>query len=117
MAGGEGTRMKPFTDLFPKPLIPIKGKPIIDLIIEKFSNFNIKKFTLSVRTKSKILKTYLSEKIQKSKLCRGKKTFRYCRKFKSFKRKFNEDFLLTNCDILADIDLESFYNFHKKITI
>ena len=42
MAGGEGTRMKPFTDLFPKPLIPIKGKPIIDLIIEKFSNFNIK---------------------------------------------------------------------------
>ena len=115
MAGGEGTRMKPFTDLFPKPLIPIRGKPIIDLIIEKFSNFNIKKFTLSVRTKSKILKTYLSEKKYKNlNYVEEKKPLGTVGSLSLLKRKFNEDFLLTNCDILADINLESFYNFHKK---
>ena len=29
MAGGKGTRLKPFTNILPKPLIPIKNKPII----------------------------------------------------------------------------------------
>ena len=39
MAGGEGTRLKPFTNLLPKPLIPIKGKPIIDLILENLVQY------------------------------------------------------------------------------
>ena len=34
MAGGQGLRMKPFTDVLPKPLIPIKGIPIIQIIIK-----------------------------------------------------------------------------------
>ena len=33
MAGGEGSRMKPFTHILPKPLIPINEKPIIEHII------------------------------------------------------------------------------------
>ena len=37
MAGGKGTRLYPFTSVLPKPLIPINGKPIIQLIIEKLN--------------------------------------------------------------------------------
>ena len=44
MAGGEGTRLKPFTDLLPKPLVPLKDKPIIDHIIDRFSKNNVKNF-------------------------------------------------------------------------
>ena len=36
MAGGKGSRLKPFTEILPKPLIPIGDKPVIDHIIEKF---------------------------------------------------------------------------------
>ena len=36
MAGGKGSRLSPFTNILPKPLIPIKGKPVIDYIIENF---------------------------------------------------------------------------------
>jgi len=39
MAGGRGTRGKPFTDYFPKAMIPIEGKPLIDHIISHVSSF------------------------------------------------------------------------------
>ena len=37
MAGGKGVRLKPFTSVLPKPLIPVDEKPIIEHIIEKFT--------------------------------------------------------------------------------
>ena len=36
MSGGKGTRLKPFSNILPKPLMPINNRPIIELIIEKF---------------------------------------------------------------------------------
>ncbi len=115
MAGGEGTRMRPFTDLFPKPLIPIKGTPIIDSIIKKFAYSNIKNFIISVRAKSKILKTYLVEKKYKNlKFLEEKKPLGTVGSLSLLKGKIKEDFFLSNCDILADINIENFYNYHKQ---
>ena len=45
MAGGKGTRLKPFSDILPKALIPLNRKTIIDNIIDKFISFGTKKFT------------------------------------------------------------------------
>jgi mannose-1-phosphate guanylyltransferase len=39
LAGGRGTRGKPFTDFFPKAMIPIEGKPLIDHVVEYLSSF------------------------------------------------------------------------------
>ena len=39
MAGGQGARGKPFTDYFPKAMIPIEGKPLIDHILSHVSSF------------------------------------------------------------------------------
>lgn len=41
LAGGKGTRARPFTDFFPKALIPVDGKPLIDHIIGFLSSFKI----------------------------------------------------------------------------
>ena len=54
MAGGEGTRLKPFTRILPKPLIPVKDKTVIEKIIGNFTKFGAKKFIISVNYKSKI---------------------------------------------------------------
>ncbi|MGI0002597.1 MAG: nucleotidyltransferase family protein [Nitrosopumilaceae archaeon] len=40
LAGGRGTRGKPFTDYFPKAMIPIEGKPLIDYIVKYASSFD-----------------------------------------------------------------------------
>ena len=55
MAGGMGKRLLPFTEVLPKPLIPVQGKPVVDHIIENFQLFGIKKFFLTLNFKSKIL--------------------------------------------------------------
>lgn len=39
LAGGRGTRGKPFTDYFPKAMIPVEGKPLIDHIVSYVSSF------------------------------------------------------------------------------
>ena len=41
IAGGKGSRLEPFTEILPKPLIPINGKTVIEIIIEKFNNYKI----------------------------------------------------------------------------
>ena len=48
MAGGKGTRLQPFTDVLPKPLIPIKKKTVIERIITGFTNYGINKFFISI---------------------------------------------------------------------
>ena len=49
MSGGVGKRLLPFTEVLPKPLIPIKGKPVVDHIIDNFKLFGIKKFFSNVK--------------------------------------------------------------------
>lgn len=41
LAGGKGTRARPFTDYFPKAMIPVDGKPLISYIIKHLSSFDI----------------------------------------------------------------------------
>ena len=44
MAGGKGTRMDPFTKILPKPLLPIGDKTVVEMIIESFVEYGIKRF-------------------------------------------------------------------------
>ena len=55
MAGGKGTRLRPITNDCPKPLLPINGKPILEIILEQCINSGIRNFYISVH--------YLAEKI------------------------------------------------------
>ena len=53
MAGGVGTRMKPFTEILPKPLVPFKGKPMILNIMDNFKKYNFNNFTITINKKKK----------------------------------------------------------------
>ena len=61
MAGGKGTRLKPFTNVLPKTLIPINGRTVIELITESFTNSGVKEFFISINFKGKILKAFFEE--------------------------------------------------------
>ena len=59
MAGGLGSRLKPLTNVIPKPLIPIGEKTIIEYIIDRFEAVGCDEFYCSVNYKAEILKYYL----------------------------------------------------------
>ena len=115
MAGGKGSRLKPFTQLLPKPLVPIKEKPIIDHLIDRFLEYKIKKIILSINDKSNILKAYFSNSSRKNiSFIEEKKPLGTAGSLYLLKNKINKDFLLTNCDILTDVEINNFYSFHKN---
>ena len=94
MAGGKGLRLKPFTEIFPKPLISIGNKTAIDHVIDNFIDKGFNNFIFSINYKSKLIKAYLEEKKRKKqnkyKIYRRKKTTwdGWC--FKNNKQKNNK---------------------------
>ena len=57
----ERTRLAPFTNVLPKPLIPVHDKPIIEHIIQRFYEIGCQEFYITVNYKSGILKAYINE--------------------------------------------------------
>ena len=47
LAGGKGTRLRPLTAIFPKPLVPLGHKPIIDVLLNKLKQTGLKEITIS----------------------------------------------------------------------
>ena len=115
MAGGKGTRMEPFTNVLPKPLVPINEKPVIEHIIEKFTLFGAKNFYLTVNYKSRILKSFFLElKPNYSvKFFDETKPLGTVGGLKSHQKKFKNSFFVTNCDVIVDADYKDILNFHK----
>ena len=115
MAGGQGTRLKPLTEILPKPLVPINGKPIIEHIIDNFNYFNFTNINLILNHQSKLIKSYFSSINKKYNL----KCFTEPKKMGTVggvvyaKKKLSDDFILTNCDTIFKLDYIKFYNTHK----
>lgn len=116
LAGGKGERMQPFTKVLPKPLLPIRDKTVIDIILEKFSSIGIKTFTVMINYKGNLIKGYLSSQ-------KKYKIEYYTEKFPLGtagslsilnKKKLSEDFFVSNCDIVIQGDLNKILEFHKK---
>jgi len=116
MAGGKGTRMEPFTKVLPKPLVPIHEKPIIEHIVERFTEIGCSKFYMSVNYKGKILKAYFEE-LQPNydvTFIDEKEPLGTVGSLQYLKGKFDKSFFVTNCDIIIKTDYVSLYEFHQK---
>lgn len=116
MAGGQGTRLEPFTKILPKPLIPIGDKTIIEVIINKFLDYHVENFYLSLNYKAKIIKSYFEELQPKYKI-----TYLYEDKplgtaggLKQLEGKIANDILITNCDIIIEADYANLIKHHKE---
>ena len=58
LAGGLGTRLRPLTDSTPKPLLPIKGKPMIHHHIENFKRYGVSNIILSIGYKAEQIREH-----------------------------------------------------------
>ena len=114
MAGGKGTRLEPFTNVLPKPLVPINEKPVIEHIIEKFIKSKFNNFFITLNYKSKILKAYFQEKKPKFKLSfiDEPKPLGTAGGLSLLESKLKKPFIVTNCDIIINVNFEDLMNFH-----
>lgn len=117
MAGGLGTRMQPLTNVIPKPLIPLKNKTIIEIIIDKFKSFGIFNFYLTVNYKHEMIKQYfdsIPNKSYKIEYFLEDKPLGTAGSLKLFTNKINTTFFVSNCDILIEQDYREIYKYHTE---
>jgi glucose-1-phosphate cytidylyltransferase len=119
LAGGKGTRLGEYTKLIPKPMVKIKGKPIITYIIRHFYKFGVREIIIATGYKHKVIKEYFKKKNFKNLSIRvvntGLNTLTGLR-LKKLNKYFNTDetFYLTYGDGVSDIDIKKLLKFHKK---
>ena len=119
MAGGYGKRSHPLTKKIPKPMLPVKGKPLLEVILKKISNQGFKDIYISTHYKHKIITDYFKDgsklkldiKYIYEKLARGT-----AGSLKILKKKLDNsnNILLMNSDILTDAKLDQLLLFHEN---
>lgn len=116
MAGGEGKRLDPFTRILPKPLIPLGNQPIIEIIMDKFAQFGMKNFFISVNTKAKMIKSYFEDSSKKYNISyiEEDKPLGTAGALRFLEGKLKTPFFISNCDIIVESDYTKIYKFHKK---
>lgn len=114
MAGGLGTRLSPYTNILPKPLIPIGDYPIAEHVINHFCAYGCNQFFMIVNYKRNMIKAYFDEldKNYALEFITEEKALGTGGGISLLKGKIKDTFILTNCDILIEEDLTKAYKQH-----
>ena len=117
LAGGLGTRISEYTRNIPKPMIKIKGQPILLRIMKHYYKFGFNDFYIASGYKGKIIKNYFKNKKFNFKvniIDTGLRTMTGGRVLRLKKILKSETFLLTYGDGLSDVNIKKLISFHKK---
>lgn len=61
LAGGMGTRLAPYTTVFPKPLMPVGGRPILELVLRRLRRQGIRRTTLAVSYLEELIRAFFGD--------------------------------------------------------
>ncbi len=116
MAGGQGSRLRPLTEQLPKPMLPVGGKPLMELTVEKLRRVGVKKINITTHYKPEKIVDHFGngsafgvdiEYVQEeTPLGTGGAL--------SLIAAPDEPMLVMNGDILTDIDIEAFLAYHQE---
>lgn len=118
LAGGLGTRLRPFTEVIPKPLLPLGEKSLLELQIELLKNNGFDEIYLAVNYKADFIEAYLGDGSNygvKLHYSIEKKPLGTCGPITLLKEELkDEPFLLMNGDILTKATFKDIYNHALK---
>jgi NDP-sugar pyrophosphorylase family protein len=117
MAGGEGTRLRPFTNTIPKPLLPIGRKPVAQIIVERLRDCGITDAIMSLEYGADLIRAYFQDGAQ---FGVSISYFQESRKMGTagclahIPELRDDAFLVTNGDVLTDLDYRELLEGHAK---
>ena len=117
LAGGLGTRISEYTKFIPKPMIKIKGLPILVHIMKHYAKFGFNEFYIALGYKGNVIKNYFKNTKFNWKvnlINTGKNTMTGGRLKKLKKYLKGKSFFLTYGDGLSDVNISKLLKFHKK---
>jgi len=118
-AAGLGTRLRPLTNAIPKAMVPLKKKPLLHHAIDYLSSYGFDDIIINVHHFSAKVKDYIANNHFDAKITISDESEKILDTGGGLKKAswFFDDgapFLVYNCDVITNLDLESFYSFHRK---
>ncbi len=117
LAGGLGTRLSEYTKSIPKPMVKVRGKPLIYYIMKHYSKYGFKEFLIALGYKGEVIKNYFKKNSFGWKINlieTGKKTMTGGRLKRLKKYLHEETFMMTYGDGVSNVNIKKLINFHKK---
>jgi dTDP-glucose pyrophosphorylase len=117
MAGGKGSRLRPYTEHCPKPLLPVGGKPILEHIIERAKADGFTHFTLAVHYLGDMIEEYFGdgERLDvRIDYLREEFPLGTAGALGLLSMPPNEAFVVSNGDVLTDIHYDELLEFHRR---
>lgn len=116
LAGGQGTRLKPFTNVIPKPLVPIGDIPILEVVLRQLRFYGADRIIVAVSSLARLIEAFFGDgsrlglKLAYSVEERPLGTAGPIR----VAGELDDDFLVMNGDLLTTIDYSEFFERHKS---
>jgi NDP-sugar pyrophosphorylase family protein len=118
LAGGTGVRLHPFGITFPKALMPLGHRPVLEILINHLVTFGISDITLTLDHLAELVKAYFDNYTPLVTQVR----LRYVQEDKPMGTAgalrsvpdLNETFLVLNADLLTDLDFNALLSFHRR---
>lgn len=117
LAGGLGTRLKPFTEVIPKPLLPIGEKAVLEIQIEHLRKHGVTEVFLATNYKSEYIENFFGDGSRygvKLTISREKQRLGTAGPVKLLQDQLDETFIVMNGDILTNVDFNEILNFSKS---
>ena len=114
LAGGLGSRLKPFTQAIPKPLLPIGEKTVLEIQIQRFVQFGFLEIFIATNYKANYVESFIGDGKRLGAtviFSKEEKPLGTCGPLTLLKEKLQEPFLLMNGDILTTIDFKKLYDY------
>jgi len=117
LAGGKGTRLRPYTTVFPKPLMPVGDKPILEIIIRQLEAHGFEEILMLVGYLGELITAFFGD---------GKKFGVNIRYYKEeqplgtvgglslIRNELDDVFLMINGDTLTTLNFSDFIDYHKS---
>jgi NDP-sugar pyrophosphorylase family protein len=116
LAGGKGTRLRPYTVVLPKPLMPIGEYPILEVIVRQLKNNDFSHITMAVNHQAEIIQAFFGDgskwglKIDYSLEHKALSTMAPLKLIQDLP----DNFLVMNGDVLTDLNFSKFYQNHVE---
>ena len=114
LAGGLGSRLRPFTEVIPKPLLPIGEKSVLEIQVERFKHYGFDEVILATNYKAEYIENFFGDGSRygiKLKVSKETKPLGTVGPLKLIEKELTEPFMVMNGDILTLIDFQKFFDF------
>ena len=117
LAGGKGTRLRPYTKIFPKPLVPIDDKPVLEIIINQLAKYGFNEIIMAVGHLSELIQSFFSDGSKfgvKIEYSREDQPLGTAWPLLNIRDQLNETFLMMNGDVLTNLNISELISYHKN---